>query len=212
MQNGRTLLFDVDGVLVHGMHAREDRQRRWDTHLRQDLGVESVEFVERFIKQGFGGVIDGRKSLINELEEILPELGYTGSPLNFAAYWIHRDNQLNQPLLAGIRRLQASGAVGKLFIATNQEHLRAFHLWSNLGLQHIFDDMFYAARLGVSKPDPAFFAAIAARIGPQDEPPLMFDDSEAVVAAARDFGWDAARYDDIDDFTDHPWVAQQIEG
>jgi putative hydrolase of the HAD superfamily len=60
------------------------------------------------------------------------------------------------------------------------------------------------------KPDRAFFEAAAKRMGPQDEPPLMFDDSEEVVAAARAFGWDAASYDGLEDFTTHPWVAERL--
>ncbi|MDF2983165.1 MAG: hypothetical protein K0Q69_2937, partial [Devosia sp.] len=29
----RTVLFDVDGVLVHGYHARPEKQIRWDENL-----------------------------------------------------------------------------------------------------------------------------------------------------------------------------------
>ena len=125
-------------------------------------------------------------------------------------YWLQRDSQLNQPLLAAIRRLRSAPDAGPFYIATNQEHLRALHLWSTLGLQHIFDDIFYAARLGAMKPGRAFFEAAAARMGPQDEPPLMFDDSPEVIAAARAFGWDAVAYDSLDDFTGQPWVAQRL--
>jgi len=207
----RAVLFDVDGVLVHGWHTREDRRRRWDLHLKQDLGVEPAEFNEQFIRKGFvPEVLNGRKSLINELEEVLPGLGYAGSAMSFAAYWMQHDSQLNEPLLTAVRELRASGRAGPLYVATNQEHLRAFHLWSALGLQHIFDDIFYAARLGASKPDHRFFEAIMRRVGPQDEPPLLFDDHEAVVEAARGFGWDAVLYNDLEDFTGEPWVAARL--
>ena len=77
-------------------------------------------------------------------------------------------------------------------------------------MQHIFDDMFYAARLGAMKPDPAFFEAAAERMGPQDGPPLLFDDSEEVVIAARAFGWDAAIYEELEDVTTHPWIAERL--
>jgi putative hydrolase of the HAD superfamily len=207
----RAVLFDVDGVLVHGMHEREDRRRRWDTHLLADLGVEPTIFVEQFVRKCFvSDVITGRTPLIDELERWLPTVGYVGSPMNFISYWLHRDSQLNQPLLAGIRRLRTAPGVGPLYVATNQEHLRAFHLWSTLGLQHMFDDIFYSARLGATKPDRAFFDAIASRIGLQEEVPLMFDDSVAVVEAARAYGWDAVLYADLDDFTTYPWIAERL--
>ena len=48
------------------------------------------------------------------------------------------------------------------------------------------------------------------RRSPQSEPPLMFDDSEEVVMAARAFGWEAASYDRLEDFTSHPWVAERL--
>ena len=154
----RTLLFDVDGVLIHGVHAKPHLRRMWSTHLKEDLGVDEEQYVREFIREGFvRNVMLDRRSLVAELEEWLPKAGYAGSPLSFIAYWLHRDSQLNQPLLAVIRRLRAAPGVGRLYIATNQEHLRAFHLWSTLGLQHIFDDMLYAARLGAMKPDRAFF-------------------------------------------------------
>jgi putative hydrolase of the HAD superfamily len=206
-----SVLFDVDGVLVHGMHEREDRRRRWDTHLLADLGVEPTVFVEQFVRKSFViDVITGRTPLIDELERWLPTVGYVGSPMNFINYWLHRDSQLNQPLLNGIRRLRTATGVGPLYVATNQEHLRAFHLWSTLGLQHMFDDIFYSARLGATKPDRAFFDAIASRIGLQEEVPLMFDDSVAVVEAARAYGWDAVLYADLEDFTTYPWIAERL--
>ena len=207
----RTVLFDVDGVLVHGLHSKEHLRRMWSDHLRDDLGVDPEEYVRDFIREGFvGKVMLDRRSLVGELEEWLPKAGYTGSPLSFIAYWLQRDSQLNHPLLEAIRSLRRSPAVGSVLIATNQEHLRAMHLWATLGLQHIFDDILYAARLGAMKPDRAFFEAAAARLGPQDETPLLFDDSPQVVEAARAFGWQAVAYDRLEDFTNEPWIATQL--
>ena len=207
----RTLLFDVDGVLVHGVHAKPHLRRMWSTHLKDDLGVDEERYVREFIREGFvRNVMLDKRSLVAELEDWLPKTGYTGSPLSFIAYWLHRDSQLNQPLLDAIRRLRGASGVGRLYVATNQEHLRAYHLWATLGLQHIFDDILYAARLGAMKPDRAFFEGAAKRLGPQSEPPLMFDDSEEVVTAARAFGWEAATYDRLEDFTTHPWVARRF--
>lgn len=206
----RAVLFDVDGVLVHGMHYRPERQRRWDQFLAADLGIEPTVFYEKFIKPIFiPEVITRQKSLVNALEEALPALGYTGSPMNIISYWMGRDTQLNHPLLDVIKKLRETGAA-RVYIATNQEDVRAYHLWSNLGLQHLFDDIFYAARLGAAKPDPAFFAAIDKRLGPQAEKPLMFDDYDAVIHAANAFGWEAVQFDETRDCHQHPWVKAQL--
>jgi putative hydrolase of the HAD superfamily len=206
----RAVLFDVDGVLVHGYHSRPEKQRRWDQFLATDLGIDPKVFFEQFIKPIFiPEVLTHRKSLVNALEEALPALGYTGSPMNVIGYWMGRDTQLNHPLLNTIKKLRATGAA-RIYIATNQEDVRAYHLWSNLGLQHLFDDIFYAARLGAAKTDIAFFEAVARRLGPQTEPPLMFDDYSLVVDAANAFGWEGVLFDDTEDCRTHPWVAGHI--
>lgn len=203
----RALLFDVDGVLIHGFHVRESRRRRWDVHMKADLGIDPADFYEHFVQRILPEeVLTGRKSLINALEETLPRMHYHGSPMTVISYWLRRDTQLNMQLIDLLKALRASGQV-RLYMATNQEDLRAFYLWDALGLQHLFDDIFNAARLGATKPDRAFFEAIAARIGPQDAPPLMFDDMPEVAAAATAFGWEGIHADDIEDIRKHPWIA-----
>jgi putative hydrolase of the HAD superfamily len=78
----RALLFDVDGVVVHGFHARPERRRRWDENLAADLGIDPAEFVEHFIRGPFErGVLTGRMSLVEGLVEVLPKIGFTGSPM-----------------------------------------------------------------------------------------------------------------------------------
>jgi putative hydrolase of the HAD superfamily len=206
----RAVLFDVDGVLVHGYHSRPERQRRWDLFLAADLGIDPEVFLEQFIKPVFvPEVLTGRQSLINALEGVLPKLGYNGSPMNLIAYWMGRDTQLNHPLLEVIKKLRGTGAA-RVYIATNQEDVRAYHLWSNLGLQHLFDDIFYAARLGAAKPDRKFFEAVATRLGPQAEPPLMFDDYPPVIEAANAFGWEAVLFDQTKDCRNHTWISEHI--
>ena len=206
----RAVLFDVDGVLVHGYHTRAEKRRRWDEHLLIDLGIDPDIFTKEFIRGIFEAqVLVGKMSLVNALEQTLPKLGYSGSPMTVISYWLERDSQMNHQLLDLIRNLQRTGAA-KLCIATNQEHLRAFHLWNDLGLRTIFDDMLNSARLGAMKPNRHFFERASELLGNQAEPPLMFDDSPAVVAAANDFGWEGVLYDQIKDCSDHPWIRQHL--
>jgi len=201
----RALLFDVDGVLLHSMfHADPERCRRWDQHLLEDLGV-SPEAFRQFFSNDFGRVIRGQSSLVARLEKFLPSIGYKKSPLDFIAYWFKNDTHLNTQLLDAIRNLARSTDV-VLYLATNQEHLRAFHLWNVLGLSHTFNDMFYAARIGAAKPDKAYFKAVDVLLGPQVEPPLFFDDCPKNIDAASAHGWEATHFNDLNDFTNHTWV------
>lgn len=203
----RSVFFDVDGVLVHSMfHADPTRRRRWDVHLRADMGIDPEALVPFFAT--FHRIVEGRVSIVEALDAFLPGTGYRGSSLDFLSYWLHHDSHVDHQLLDVVRGLRASGT--RLFIATNQEHVRAFHLWSTVGLRHYFDEMFYAARLGVGKAEPGFYRQVEALIGPQAEPPLFFDDSAKIVAAARDYGWEAVLYSDVADCSRHPWVAARI--
>jgi putative hydrolase of the HAD superfamily len=153
-------------------------------------------------------VIIGQMNLVDALDRVLPGLGYRGSTMTFVDYWFDHDSQLNAELVDIARRLKTAGA--RVYIATNQEHLRARHLWHALRLGEVFEDMFYAARLGVMKPNPEFFAKVDRRLGPQAEPPLLFDDSPPVIAAARTAGWEAVEYNRLEDCTTHPWIAERL--
>jgi len=206
----RALIFDIDGVLINGFHARPELTRRWDKNLMADMGVDPERFIKEFIFDIFvKKVTTGEMSVIDALERRLPSLGYKGSPLAFHHYWLINDSELNLSLLEGIHRLKANSDI-RLYIATNQEHLRASWLWSHLGLNQLFDDMFYSARVGVRKPERAFFDFAMSKMGPQTEAPLFFDDTPKVIEGARAAGWEAVQFDTVTDFTSHPWVASRL--
>ncbi len=180
----------------------------WDTYLEEDLGIGRDVF-QNFIQTIYiAEVLIGKKSFVNALEDALPTLGYKGSALDIAAYWINRDSYLNHPLLKHIKNLRGKGH--KVYLATNQEHLRAFYLWNSLGLNLLFDDIFYSARMGVTKPDAAFFKNISQKIDLTNATPLLFDDSPRVIEGATKFGWDATLFNTLDDFTNHPFIRTEL--
>lgn len=207
----RTLIFDVDGVLIHGYHTDPARIRPWDANLLADTGVDPDRFRSEFIFDIFTKkVIIGELSLVEALERRLPSLGYKRSPMQFIRYWLEHDSVLNQDLLASIRALKSRVDI-RLIIATNQEHLRANWLFNHLRLCELFEDIFYSARVGTRKPDPAFYRFVDAKLGHQSQPPLFFDDSPAVIAGARNAGWEAVLFNDVKDFMTSPWVAQRLQ-
>lgn len=205
----RAVLFDVDGVLVHSrFHPDVERRRFWDEHLLADLGVEREAFQAMFGPDTIE-VMLGKRSLVDLLDEFLPTIGYTGSTLRFLEYWLERDTHVNYALLDAITRLRRSADV-RVYLATNQEHVRAAYLWRELRLGHIFDDMLYAARLGAAKPDALFFERASAYLKDCEGKPLLFDDSEKVVAGGREVGWETVLFTDVEHFTHHPWVAERL--
>jgi len=209
MAKPRTVLFDVDGVLVHGYHARPEKQVRWDENLLADLGVDPQRFTDEFIYDIFvKKVIVGQMSLLEALDRTLPRLGFRGPSMAFAGYWLSHDSNVNEPLLEVVRQLKASGA--RLYLATNQEHMRAQWLWQTLKFGELFEDIFHSARIGHAKPARPFFDWVSNRLGPQSTPPLFFDDREEVVKAARAHGWEAVQYDELEDVTGHAWIRDRL--
>lgn len=79
-----------------------------------------------------------------------------------------------------------------LHLATVQEHERASYLWNTLRLRDLFDDMHYAAQLGVSKPSQDFYAAVEQRVVLPASAIAFIDDNEKNVEAAHARGWKAA--------------------
>lgn len=206
----RSVVFDVDGVLVHGYHARPERQRRWDENLLADLGVNPDRFRDEFIFDIFiKKVVIGEMALIEALDRRLPGLGYKGSSMAFAQYWLENDSKLNTDLIEAIRTLKKRDDV-RLFIATNQDHMRAQWLWQSLGFGEIFEDIFYSARIGMTKAHKGFFSFADDRMGRFDEPPLFFDDTQKVIDVAHSCGWDAVLFDTNQQFFDHPWVKARL--
>jgi putative hydrolase of the HAD superfamily len=207
----RTVLFDVDGVLVNGYHARPEKHVRWNENLLADLGVDPDRFNAEFIYDVFvKKVIVGQMSLLEALERTLPGLGYRGPAMAFVGYWLSHDSNVNEAMLDVVRRLKAAGG-SRLFLATNQEHMRAQWLWQTLKFGELFEDMFHSARVGHAKPARPYFEWVSNRLGPQAEKPLFFDDREDIVKAARQHGWEAVQVDDIGDVTSHPWIAERLK-
>ncbi|MEO9227692.1 MAG: hypothetical protein ABI216_01895 [Devosia sp.] len=133
----RSVLFDVDGVLVHGYHARPEKQVRWDENMLLDMGVDPERFRDDFINGIFiEQVIVGRMSLLEALDQSLPRLGFRGPSMAFVTYWLSRDSVVNQPLLDIVAQLKRGGT--RLYVATNQEHMRAQWLWHQLKFGELF--------------------------------------------------------------------------
>lgn len=204
-----TLLFDVDGVVIHGYHANPELRRCWDEDLEQDLGISRHAFQEHFIRGIFHAeVLPGRLDLHTALKRVSPSIGFSGDPQDIIDYWMEHDAVITPGVLPLIERLSSAPGVS-LFLATNQEPVRASHLMEVVGLGSFFKDIFNSARLGVLKPDPRFFEAIEQPIGPKERL-IFFDDNPEVVDAARAVGWEAHQFDRPEDLMKSTFVSNLL--
>lgn len=179
------LMVDVDGVVV-----RHPDPAGWSARIEEDLGVPREALQDRFFKPCWDDVVHGRAPLRDRLEPALAEIAPHVSYGQLIRYWFEGDAHLDEALLLQLAGVRASGT--PLHLATVQEHERASYLWDRLRFRDLFDDMHYAAQLGVSKPSQDFYSAVEQRVNLPASAIAFIDDSEKNVEAARARGWRAA--------------------
>ena len=182
-------MLDVDGVVATG---RPSDGAHWSTGLEHDLGVSLERLQDLVFRPYWSDIVTGRRGLRAVLDRCWPEMCCAVSVDDFLTYWFETDARLDLQVLADVAELRGAGMA--VCFATNQEPLRARHLWEDVGLKDHADMMFYSADLGVAKPDAAFFAACEARYGFSKTEIVFVDDTPANVESAIRAGWRAGMW------------------
>ena len=182
-------MVDVDGVLIDG---RPEDGRPWHTSLEEDLGFTPGTLHEQFFDPYWENIVLGRAGLMEHLPSALQQIAPHVTPAEFISYWFEKDSRLAVPLLQELLLLRSAGI--RVYLATNQEHLRAAYIMEKLGLAKHVDGIFYSAHLGAKKPDTEFFARVQADIGLCGEQILLIDDSRQNIDAALKAGWQALHW------------------
>ncbi|MDX0299542.1 HAD-IA family hydrolase [Sinorhizobium meliloti] len=185
----RALMIDVEGVLVCG---RPSDGRPWASTIEDDLGLSVAALQQEFFSPYWNEIVLGRAAPVDHLKPVLakiaPHLPYD----DFIAYWFENDARLNIKLLEELRQQRKAGK--RVYLATDQEHVRAAHLVEALGLGSHCDGIYYSAALGSRKPDQAFFKQVAALSGLRPDQLLLVADPPANIDAARLCGWNAIHW------------------
>jgi putative hydrolase of the HAD superfamily len=191
----KVLMLDVDGVLVTG---RPKDGRHFADDLEVDLGVSRERLQAEFFVPHWEAIVTGRAALMDRLAPVLARIAPALPVQQLVDYWFENDSRIEPEVLAAVRHYRMVGR--KVFLATNQEHLRARYLMDTLGLAADVDGIFYSAALGDRKPGAAFFrlAARGAGVSPGDI--AFVDDSLVNVDAARKAGWRALHWAGGTDF------------
>ena len=176
----QAILFDVDGVLVH-----PGRFRAW---LEHEHGITPA-MTAPFFKGPFAECTEGRADLVDVLQPFLESWGWTGTATAFIETWLAVENA---PDFAALRVVAAIRAAGiPCFIASTQEHRRAQYLARDMGLDRLFDGLFFSSEVGFEKPKEGFYRMVESRLGRSGAELLFFDDLVANVDGARAAGWSA---------------------
>lgn len=189
MSSIRALMIDVDGVLVCG---RPSDGRPWASTIEDDLGLSVADLQREFFSPHWNEIVLGQAALVDHLKPALARMAPHLSCDDFIAYWFENDARLNTELLEELRQQREAGI--RIYLATNQEHVRAAHLVEALGLGSHCDGIYYSAALGSRKPDRAFFEKVAALSGLRPDQLLLIDDTPANIVAAQACGWDAVQW------------------
>lgn len=161
----------------------------WASSLESDLGVSVADLQQAFFTPYWSEIVVGKAALEDYLRPALATIAPHICYEKFVAYWFANDALLNNELLDELSRQRRFGR--KVFLATNQEHLRAAHLLEQLALKDHIDGIYYSAALGCRKPDRSFFEKVATHSGFSPKQLLLADDTLANVVAAQSAGWKA---------------------
>jgi putative hydrolase of the HAD superfamily len=185
----RALMVDVDGVLVNG---RPEDGNHWSTTILEDLGLSADEVQRELFAPHWDDIVRGRAALMDRLAPVLQNIAPHVSPDQFVTYWFRQDSRLNLTFLTELASIRSAGI--QVWLATNQEHMRAAYLMQNLGLSQYVDGIHYSAQLGFKKPSREFFAMIVESTGFTAAQLLLVDDSLDNLNAAADAGWNVFRW------------------
>ncbi|GFE63388.1 HAD family hydrolase [Litoreibacter roseus] len=187
----KCLMLDVDGVLIDG---RPEDAQRWDHTLYTDLGVAPEDLGRIFFARDWPDIIIGKADLKPALADALIRLQASVTAQELIDYWFAKDARIVVPVLSDVRAARASGL--PVYLATNQEHLRADHLMTAMGLGAEVDGMIYSAAAGFRKPQPEFYSYARKVTGVEPHEMLLVDDTPANVEGALAAGWDAILWDE----------------
>lgn len=176
------VLWDADGVLQRVPRGSEESMRP---------AVEGlVDDVDGFLAEAVRAerpALTGDVRWVDVLPGLLQRWGIADALDDVLRTWLTIEEVPGTHEL--VRALRAAGV--RCCLATNQDERRGRLMHEQLGYGDLLDGAFYSYELGLAKPDPAYFAAVADRLGVAPGRLLLIDDNAANVAAARSVGLDA---------------------
>lgn len=185
----RTIMMDVDGVLVNGRPA--DGAHLF-TDLERDLGIPLDLLQREFFALRWPAIVTGQRPLEPELADVLSVIAPDVTAETLIKYWFENDSRIDREVLGAISELRADGR--RVFLATNQEHRRASYLMNEMRLADHVDGIVYSAALGHRKPATEFYNLATAFAGTRASDIILVDDTQDNVLAARAYGWSAVHW------------------
>ena len=176
--------WDFDGVLNAGIR---DGRFLWTEGLEAAWGIPPDRL--RTLFTDWDPVMTGREDILDRLAVWLADEGHDVPPSALLDWWLEADTFPDTGMLDLMDRLTARGV--RQVIATNNEPRRAAYIEGPMGYGARVERVFASGRMGLRKPDPAFFAALTDALDAAPSETILVDDLARNVDAARDCGWEA---------------------
>ena len=184
------VLFDADGVVI--------RSEPFTVALEKTYGIPASR-LNRFFREDFPDCLVGKAALTDRLDRLISEIRWEGSRQDLLDFWFRSEHRVDAELINQLAALRKAGYL--VALATNQEQNRARYLRNEMGLDAVFDRLFFSCELGAKKPDPEFYRKIQQMLQSDGVSKIIFfDDHARNVEAAIHAGWQAMPYSSIQDF------------
>lgn len=185
----RCIVWGFDGVLNRNIAGG---RYVWLDGLAAEFGIDAGQFETAIFKTNWTRIITGREDILDRLDRWAVNAHFTGDVEDVLEYWFTADLRISEPMERLVDQVEAAG-LGQV-IATNSDPRRARFLEQQQGWGEKVDAVFASGRLGVAKPDPAFFAAIEEETGLDPRELLFVEDRESHLAAAEKRGWQGVHF------------------
>ena len=192
---GTIVAWDFDGVLNRNI---VDGRFVWADAFETDIGHSLSHFTKTIFKEGFDDVITGKVDLRDHVETWAHEVGYANGADALLSYWFENDALPDKEVGRAMDKLAEQGI--RQIIVTNNEARRASYIEREMGFGTRVERVFASGRMGVRKPDPAYFAYVTDALGVEPEQMFLIDDCPKNIPAAIKCGWRAFHF--IDDTRD----------
>ncbi len=194
-------LIDLDNTLLNAYFYDNVGKAHffWTQHFERDFGVP-VTLLDDLFQGEFMTAIQNTTELHEFINPWIQRHKLNMSVDDFLTYWLSRDAILNTDVWQWIKAQKAAGH--QFHIASNQPHVRMDYLWHHFNeWPTVFDEIFTSARMGIAKPDTAFFHYARKKLNVPFNEMCLIDDSEPNVKSAKSLGMHAILFTSHKDLT-----------
>lgn len=182
--------WDFDGVLNRNV---VDGRLIWSDRFDQDIG-DLKSFRDHVFHTNFDRIIRGEEDLLDRVAAWVSQTGCDSTAEQILDYWFTKD-ALPDPALRTVMDDLAARGVHQV-IATNNEPRRTEFIETATEFGRRVERVFSSGRMGVAKPDPAFFRQITETLGADPSEMIFIDDHAQNVEAANALGWHTYHFTD----------------